>query len=239
MNDGEGADTWLARRERVKAKGINGNGMGMPLPIAVQLLPTPSTSNAHGNEMNGRGEPLLPGIVNLLPTPSAALGDGGQKSRSGARKGEPLLGGIAELASARLLPTPEAKNAHAGPDRARAGRLASGGDDLVTSIHRHGDEPDWGEYAAAIARWERVIGRPAPRPTRPDGRDGAPRLNPEFVEWMMGWPAGHVTDPLIGLARAAQLKACGNGVVPLQAVIAILTMLARPGVPALITKEAA
>lgn len=37
-NDGEGTETWLARRERVKAAKVNGNGMGMPLTIAVQLL---------------------------------------------------------------------------------------------------------------------------------------------------------------------------------------------------------
>ncbi len=36
-NDGEGVDGWLARRERVKARGINGNGMGTPLSIAVRL----------------------------------------------------------------------------------------------------------------------------------------------------------------------------------------------------------
>lgn len=45
-NDGEKPDTWLARRERVKAKGINGNGMGMPLSIYAQLLPTPTTNDA-------------------------------------------------------------------------------------------------------------------------------------------------------------------------------------------------
>ncbi|GAA4175954.1 hypothetical protein GCM10022287_22340 [Gryllotalpicola koreensis] len=37
-NDGEDTETWLARRERVKATGVNGNGMGMPLTITVQLL---------------------------------------------------------------------------------------------------------------------------------------------------------------------------------------------------------
>lgn len=36
---GEGPATWLARRERVKAKGINGNGMGLPLTMAVQMDP--------------------------------------------------------------------------------------------------------------------------------------------------------------------------------------------------------
>lgn len=45
-NDGERPETWLARRERVKAKGINGNGMGMPLAIAAQLLPNPTTNDS-------------------------------------------------------------------------------------------------------------------------------------------------------------------------------------------------
>ena len=50
-NDGEGTDTWLARREEVKARGINGNGMGMPLTIAVQLLPTVTTTQ-RGTDAN-------------------------------------------------------------------------------------------------------------------------------------------------------------------------------------------
>jgi DNA (cytosine-5)-methyltransferase 1 len=56
-------------------------------------------------------------------------------------------------------------------------------------------------------------------------------LNPELPEWMMGWPHGWVTDPAIGLTRAEQLKACGNGVVPQQAAHAIRHLLTRPGVP--------
>jgi hypothetical protein len=46
-NDGERTETWLARRERVKAKRINGNGMGMPLVIAAQLL-TPCANDWKG-----------------------------------------------------------------------------------------------------------------------------------------------------------------------------------------------
>ncbi|MET9051468.1 hypothetical protein ABZW50_09970 [Streptomyces bacillaris] len=46
------------------------------------------------------------------------------------------------------------------------------------------------------------------------------RLSPAFVEWLMGLPAGHVTD-VPGLSRSAQLKALGNGVVPLQATAAL------------------
>jgi len=79
---------------------------------------------------------------------------------------------------------------------------------------------DWGIYAPAIHRWAGVVGRPAPAPTEL-GSNGKPRLSPLFVEWLMGLPAGHVTDPAIGLTRNQQLKALGNGVVPQQAVLAL------------------
>ncbi|WP_240742980.1 hypothetical protein [Microbacterium sp. K36] len=133
---------------------VIGNPRGR-LEDQIALMPTPSVSNSHGNEVNGRGEPLLPGIT------------------------------------------------------------------------------DWGPYEAAIHRWEQIIGRPAPAPVRHDGKGGKARLNPELTEWMMGWPAGWVTVPAIGLSRAEQLKACGNGVVPQQAAAALRLLLARPGVPAL------
>lgn len=84
----------------------------------------------------------------------------------------------------------------------------------------------WGEYEPAIRRWERTLGRPAPRPTEPTGRNGGHRLSPAFTEWMMGLPDGWVTDPAIGISRNEQLKACGNGVVPQQAMAALSDMLA-------------
>jgi len=48
------------------------------------------------------------------------------------------------------------------------------------------------------------------------------------VEFMMGLPAGHVTDPAIGLSRAQALKALGNGVVPQQASLALRALLGLP-----------
>ena len=39
-----------------------------------------------------------------------------------------------------------------------------------------------------------------------------PQLNPAFVEWMMGYPAGWVTG--LDLTRTAQLKALGNAQQP-------------------------
>jgi len=82
---------------------------------------------------------------------------------------------------------------------------------------------DWGDYSAAVRRWENVLGRPAPYPTEP-GRAGQPRLAPVFVEWLMGLPPGWVTG-VAGISRAAQLRALGNGVVPAQAATAVTLLL--------------
>lgn len=76
----------------------------------------------------------------------------------------------------------------------------------------------FGKYEDAIARWEKATHVTAPAPTEP-GSKGQPVLSPRFVEWMMGLPQGHVTD--VGLSRTQQLRALGNGVVPLQALKAL------------------
>ena len=124
-----------------------------------------------------------------------------------------------------LLPTPRAQDSDESPttfDR-RVGALQSAegrsggrtGTPLGVEVQRH---IDFGPYAAAIARWEQVLGRPAPPPTEP-GQNGRPRLSPRFVEWMMGLPDGWVTG--VDIPRSAQLKALGNGVVPAQAALAL------------------
>lgn len=109
---------------------------------------------------------------------------------------------------------------------ARLAGLPTGRDavhgDSGSDADRRGPVVEWGAYGPAIARWERVLGRRAPRPTEP-GRSGE-RLSPRFVEWMQGLPEGHVTD-VPGLSRNAQLKALGNGVVPQQAALALSTLL--------------
>ncbi|UNZ21938.1 DNA cytosine methyltransferase [Streptomyces sp. 891-h] len=118
------------------------------------------------------------------------------------------------------------------------GRRVPDGSDGTTRTGREGESSrdcaqrvpgkavEWGQYGPAIARWEAVTGRPAPRPT-----DDRGRLTPGVVEWMMGLPAGHVTA-VPGLTRPAQLKALGNGVVPPQAAHAIRYLLHRAGIAA-------
>jgi len=141
----------------------------------------------------------------------------------------------------RLLPTPAAGTFNDGEDLAswearRARNLAKGingngqGTPLPVAAQQLAGAVDWGQYGAAVRRWEAVTGRPAPRPTVP-GRTGQ-RLNPELPEWMMGLPAGWVTA-VPGISRNAQLKLAGNGVVPQQAVLALRLLLERAGLPVL------
>lgn len=66
-------------------------------------------------------------------------------------------------------------------------------------------------YGAAIERWERTFGREAPPLAKSKGV-----LNVEFIEWMMGFPKGWVTD-MNDVSRTAQLEALGNACTPQQA----------------------
>jgi len=159
------------------------------------------------------------GPVELLPTPSAADGGGGHLTRSGNRGGELLLPGVARAyGNGELLPTPNASDGSGGgqhPERREGHSRQLIDYILVDSTH-------WGRYAPAIARWEQIVG-PAPSPTEPN-RNGKPRLNPAFSEWMMGWPAGWVTA-VPGISRNDALRIIGNGVVPQQAVAALRWLL--------------
>ncbi|GAB1644228.1 hypothetical protein [Krasilnikovia sp. MM14-A1259] len=97
-----------------------------------------------------------------------------------------------------------------------------GGDLTDTADLGTVDQQRWGGYAEAVARWEVLFGRPVPEPTQP-GNHGKPVLAPPFVEWLMGLPAGWVTD--LGLPRTAALRVLGNGVVHQQAAAALRLLL--------------
>ena len=89
--------------------------------------------------------------------------------------------------------------------------------DSENTVRDSSESQTWGIYAPAIERWAGIVGREAPTATTV-GR----KLNPIFVEWMMGLSAGWVTD--VHIPRGAKLKILGNGVVPQQAAYA-LTLL--------------
>jgi len=123
----------------------------------------------------------------------------------------------------QLLPTLRASDGYERRNQKTMDKIAAeGGDITMPTLAR--TTIDWGKFEPAIRRWE-ALTRPAPAPTKPDGKDGAHRLSAEFTEWMMGLPEGWVTSPEIGLKRNDQLKACGNGVVPQQAEMALRILL--------------
>lgn len=128
---------------------------------------------------------------------------------------------------------PEPAGLVGGPDAAQCGgatpadaascrRRAGEPDDDAGQSDAPGSGVDWASYGPAIRRWEAILGRPAPAPVVV-GRRGGRQLSPHFVEWLMGLPAGWVTD-VPGLSRNEQLHLLGNGVVPQQAELAYRAM---------------
>jgi hypothetical protein len=203
----------------------------------LDLLPTPNTMEHREiktpeqiAEMKAKSpggyRNLRESVINeLLPTPivrdykdgSAAQERDGKVStdtvaRAIFNSGEVLLGTPRTSAAN----SPSSKEVQNGAEKARL-------EDQVKSANE--GYISWGKFEPAIHRWEQVLGRDAPAPTKPDGKDGNHRLAAEFTEWMMGLPAGHVTDPALGLTRVEMLKLCGNGVVPQQAKLALQILL--------------
>lgn len=210
------------------------------LSLVGALLPTPRTTDAQGAGVHGDGGLDLRTVVTteLLPTPKTRDGNHGI-SPAEVNRHAPSLGAIA----GGLLPTPRASDgAKGGPNQ-----RGSSGDLMLPSAV----QPErWGRYAVAIARWEAVLGRPAPSATEPValtkantracahewGIDGwaateavraglwRGRLSPRFVEWMMGADEGTVIA-VPGVSRSAQLARLGNGVVRQQAAAAVRILL--------------
>lgn len=117
------------------------------------------------------------------------------------------------------MPTPQVADATGG----HASRSGDRSDELLLPGLARELAVNWGEYEPAVRLWESLT-RPAPAPTLPEGKNGNHRLAAVFPEWMMGYPAGWVTD-IIG--RNPAIKACGNGVVPQQAFAALSILWAR------------
>ena len=168
------------------------------------------------------------GVGALLPTP--AVNDMGasytpdewdawterMKAAHGNGNGH---GASLSIEAQRLLPTPTTINRTS--EKAKTGRPTSGPSRGGPSYGLE-DVQEWGQYAAAIHRWEQVT-RPAPPPTE-TGPKGRPRLSAAFSEWMMGLPAGWVTD-VPGITRNEALRALGNGVCVQQCEAAVRFLL--------------
>jgi hypothetical protein len=229
--------------------GKSSAGYGANLPeTAVTLIPTPTTrdykdgSQPHERDGKVQTDTVARAVINsgevLLPTTTASDWKGANNSGSGSASSR----GIATVTTqVQLLKTPIAKeglNGNTQTSTQKKGQLWLSNDVQDISLVNGLREQDvninlgsysnvqWGKFEPAIRRWESIIGRPAPEPTKPDGRDNAHRLSSKFTEWMMGLPDGWITGH--DLKRNDELKLAGNGVVPQQAELALRLLLELP-----------
>lgn len=182
----------------------------------VKLLPTPTTNpqapNLNSNQKHG--PPSLLEAAKLLPTPTSMMATAGNERRSGDRSGELLLPGVA-----KLLPTPtstDVRNSGTAFNRAEETSRHSGVTltDAVVRLPtptaadaRRSGDPNTREGGPSLTA--ALLPTPAARDTRSGlaseatmNRNARPlnevllagkptqRLNPEFVEAMMGLPIG-------------------------------------------------
>ena len=198
----------------------------LPTPNTMDSLPVRS-EEAHERQLRrgGKGSRrktsgnLREDIIYELPTPTTRdYKDGSAEHRRDGKVQTDTVALAVFNSGEVLLPTTRARM-----NEASKNEIAKGNPYKRIETEVLLGEINWGKFEPAIRRWEATIGRPAPAPTKPDGKDGNHRLSSAFTEWMMGLPEGWITD--VGLSRNEELKACGNGVVPQQAELALRVLL--------------
>jgi DNA (cytosine-5)-methyltransferase 1 len=205
------------------------------------LFPTPVASEgrkataAQGSEEKAMtGQVWLTNIAhdlateNGLPTPQRQLLGTPRANAAESSAKQVALGAPKSRIEdqVKLFPTLRASDSYERRNQKTMDKIArDGGDMTMTTLAR--TETNWGKFEPAIRRWEAIIGRPAPEPTKPDGKEGNHRLSSKFTEWMMGLPDGWITGH--DLKRNDELKLAGNGVVPQQAELALRLLLDLPG----------
>ena len=138
---------------------------------------------AAARRTSGSGSDLQPTILDLpqVGWPAVTTMTGGQTSRSGDRKDEPLMGGAAQLCG---WPTTRQSDGTSGPDFAIADRTESDGMSLPTPGQLAGwtttTTRDWKDSGTDIA----------PRPD--NGRDRFDQLPRQAV--LSGWPTTRALD---------------------------------------------
>jgi hypothetical protein len=198
--DGESPETWLKRKEAMKAKGYKGNGCGTPLTIAVQLhgQAAPASSSSLGSRqglwatpgttqaaMNGQGAPTL-----------QALMEGGistnirnRKWKDGSVDTRPRGNGVAlaSQAMAATWATPQAHDAQGPktPEQIAAMRAKGHG------VKNLNEQACWGtptarDHKSGRGNEEREYKELTPMVERQQ----TGKLNPRWVETLMGLPIG-------------------------------------------------
>lgn len=207
-NHDEDIDDYLGRRQDYldgKTKGMPGASLGVA--VRMELFRTPTTTNATAGAVSEKAALERGATVKTQDQVAQLAYENGLK----------VPDSITEQLT--LIPTTRVSMAKG----ATAKEVAEGNPKSRIEAEVLLGETNWGKFAAAIERWEKVIGRKAPAPTKPDGKDGSHRLSSLFTEWLMGLPEGWITGH--NLSRADELKMAGNGVVPQQAEMALRFLL--------------
>ena len=187
------------------------------------LLRTPAASEAergHQPEEKARargGQVTLSGQFKNFPTPTVADTFTDKLKSSQQKPGSMHSVNLSQ--AVHMLPTPNTMDDLPARDESKIDRSKGGFSNVRETVMR----PNFDRFEPVVKRWQEVTGMEAPAPTQPDGKDGAHRLSSKFTEWMMGLPEGWITG--LGLSRKDELKACGNGVVPQQAELALRLLM--------------
>lgn len=177
-NDGEQPATWLARADTLKAKHGNGNGAGTPLTIASLMWPTPMVPSggrsssaeevaAKGAPENGKRQIGLESATKLWPSPTASMTTGAGEHGTG---GPNLQTTVSNWSTPRVT-------TNGGNGKNRGDNKSRLEDQVHTCPPSHPDPvtESSGNESSASTR----------------------RLNPQFVEWLMGVPIGWTScEPL-------------------------------------------
>lgn len=141
---------------------------------------------------NSRGEPKLSAEAKLWPTPTASLADkGGRVTPRKGREGVTLI----EAVSSRMYPTPCAIDAGSG----RVNKSPSPGAAERPTLAMMARKGMWPTPCASASKGSSpaALKRKSGKSRENDRIDHAVmasdggQLNPEWVEWLMGWPIGH------------------------------------------------
>lgn len=128
--------------------------------------------------------PTLTGQARDWPTPSVADTEGGRAARSGERSDELLLNGMASAFSPPARATPAGPTSSPqGPTSRRLWQTpcAETNNKSERAMSREGNSRRGGGQRSPPGLEQQATGE-----IKPEKR----RLNPAFVEWLMGWPIG-------------------------------------------------
>lgn len=169
------------------------------LATAAAFWPTPtqtdsvSTTQTNRSVSPGAAErPILASAVRSWPTPCAGDADGGTGNWSGNDR-DRWRPGLRRASEAWASPTAaEATSSTGGATRQGTDRLQDQAETWATPMARDGKgrgKPRDPGHGLDLSR-QVLAGKVSGPPSSPSAPTSRLRLNPRFVEWLMGWPEG-------------------------------------------------